>query len=267
MIEGWPLRKGRNEPCPCRSGKKYKKCCLLNPRPAPDLGNLLQKIRDGQLPFRAEVRLKDGSRSSVKVSDVKVIVDGVETTVVDDEITLSINDVRGDTMLSSAVLTVSLQADEDPAIRLHGNASVSNPAPRHSIEMQEGRQEWKIESMGGMYALIKVGYQRDEDFQYFDILFGAKGQPETVDSEGRKSRPHIALYPDGNGKFIRFSDYKCTLQSRLNYDPNTKVITPALINIDCQDFAEKLGLNFEYHPGDAKIVLIGASFQPTNADL
>jgi len=20
---------GRNEPCPCRSGKKYKKCCLL----------------------------------------------------------------------------------------------------------------------------------------------------------------------------------------------------------------------------------------------
>lgn len=21
---------GRNEPCPCGSGKKYKKCCLLN---------------------------------------------------------------------------------------------------------------------------------------------------------------------------------------------------------------------------------------------
>jgi len=23
-----PLRVGRNEPCPCGSGKKYKKCCL-----------------------------------------------------------------------------------------------------------------------------------------------------------------------------------------------------------------------------------------------
>ncbi|MCK4579393.1 MAG: peptide deformylase [Candidatus Marinimicrobia bacterium] len=23
-----PLRVGRNEPCPCKSGKKYKKCCL-----------------------------------------------------------------------------------------------------------------------------------------------------------------------------------------------------------------------------------------------
>ncbi|HNV85944.1 MAG TPA: SEC-C metal-binding domain-containing protein [Candidatus Omnitrophota bacterium] len=22
---------GRNDPCPCGSGKKYKKCCLLNP--------------------------------------------------------------------------------------------------------------------------------------------------------------------------------------------------------------------------------------------
>lgn len=24
-----PISVGRNEPCPCRSGKKYKKCCLL----------------------------------------------------------------------------------------------------------------------------------------------------------------------------------------------------------------------------------------------
>jgi|LSQX01.2.fsa_nt_gb hypothetical protein len=23
---------GRNEPCPCGSGKKYKKCCLNNPQ-------------------------------------------------------------------------------------------------------------------------------------------------------------------------------------------------------------------------------------------
>ena len=27
---------GRNEPCPCGSGKKYKKCCLLNPDAKPD---------------------------------------------------------------------------------------------------------------------------------------------------------------------------------------------------------------------------------------
>lgn len=29
---------GRNDPCPCGSGKKYKKCCLLNqPKPYEDL--------------------------------------------------------------------------------------------------------------------------------------------------------------------------------------------------------------------------------------
>lgn len=24
------MKTGRNEPCPCGSGKKYKKCCLIN---------------------------------------------------------------------------------------------------------------------------------------------------------------------------------------------------------------------------------------------
>jgi uncharacterized protein YecA (UPF0149 family) len=27
---------GRNEQCPCGSGRKYKKCCLRNATPAPD---------------------------------------------------------------------------------------------------------------------------------------------------------------------------------------------------------------------------------------
>jgi uncharacterized protein YecA (UPF0149 family) len=26
-----PVQAGRNDPCPCGSGKKYKKCCLLKP--------------------------------------------------------------------------------------------------------------------------------------------------------------------------------------------------------------------------------------------
>jgi len=30
---------GRNEMCPCKSGKKYKKCCLLK-KPIFDLNNL-----------------------------------------------------------------------------------------------------------------------------------------------------------------------------------------------------------------------------------
>ena len=32
--ERWTLKKiGRNDPCPCGSGEKYKKCCLDRPGP------------------------------------------------------------------------------------------------------------------------------------------------------------------------------------------------------------------------------------------
>jgi len=29
------MKIGRNDPCPCGSGKKYKKCCLLTEHPKP----------------------------------------------------------------------------------------------------------------------------------------------------------------------------------------------------------------------------------------
>jgi uncharacterized protein YecA (UPF0149 family) len=29
---------GRNDPCPCGSGKKYKKCCMASPHPAKRTG-------------------------------------------------------------------------------------------------------------------------------------------------------------------------------------------------------------------------------------
>lgn len=30
------MTQGRNEPCECGSGKKYKKCCFLKPTPTPE---------------------------------------------------------------------------------------------------------------------------------------------------------------------------------------------------------------------------------------
>lgn len=40
----------RNEPCPCGSGKKYKKCCL----PASAVPGLRSKIIQGKEAWRAE---------------------------------------------------------------------------------------------------------------------------------------------------------------------------------------------------------------------
>ncbi len=31
------MKIGRNDPCPCGSGKKYKKCCLIKAKPPEDL--------------------------------------------------------------------------------------------------------------------------------------------------------------------------------------------------------------------------------------
>jgi len=32
QMERKPPKVGRNEPCPCGSGKKFKKCCLRDPK-------------------------------------------------------------------------------------------------------------------------------------------------------------------------------------------------------------------------------------------
>lgn len=36
---------GRNDPCPCGSGKKYKACCALKKQPATGLGKLKFKAK------------------------------------------------------------------------------------------------------------------------------------------------------------------------------------------------------------------------------
>ncbi len=227
----------------------------------------MRQLKGGELPFRAEITTSDGESSSMKVFDAKVINDGVETVVFEDEITLSTNavDLEGNPIpKSSARLTVPLQSHLEPEILLEGNATVSNRTSKHSIGIEmpgEQGQRWTRKSAGGMFAVIGLGRHRDTGTEYFDILFGVKGQPETVDSDGRKSRPHIAFLPDGNGRFIRLADHRCTLHSQLNYDVVARSISPATISIDSQDLAERLVLKFKFHPNDAKVILTEAFFE------
>lgn len=215
------------------------------------------------MPFQAAIKSKDGSPYSSKVSDVKITIDGVERTLIDEELTISTNTVKLDgeeIQESSAKVIVPVQPDREPRIHLQGNASVSNLTSKHSIRMVGHRKEWRIDSVDGMYAVVWMATQGDGDFRYFEIIFGAKGQPESVDSDGLKRRPHIALFPDGNGKFIRLAGYRCALRSQLNYDPATKSISPAIVVIDCLDWGERLTLKFEYHPDDSSVVLTEVTF-------
>jgi len=49
------LKIGRNEPCPCGSGKKYKKCCLGK----PEEQKYAEAIIDSQSYFKNNSRIKN----------------------------------------------------------------------------------------------------------------------------------------------------------------------------------------------------------------
>jgi len=48
------MKIGRNDPCPCGSGQKYKKCCLLNKLPAKGVLGLAYEYGTSD-PFMARM--------------------------------------------------------------------------------------------------------------------------------------------------------------------------------------------------------------------
>jgi hypothetical protein len=254
---------GRNAPCPCGSGKKYKRCCGNKSTHATSnpFSNLQRKLMNGELPFRAEIISESGESSSMKVYNAKIVTDGVETVLFDDEVTLSTNSADGDsTKNSSAAFIVPIHRDRNPEILLNGNATVSNEQPYFTIAMKDNKKQIKIKSDTGLFAIIRIATQRDAGFQYFDLLFGQKGQSEQVDETGSKMRPHIAFYPTGNGKFVRLSGFDCEIKGELGYDVKGKTVFPSSISIESNEHSETISLSFDFSKEDKIAVLTGATF-------
>ncbi len=227
-----------------------------------DMSEPQRKMMNGELPVRAEVTSKDGASSSMKVSNARIVRDGIETTLLDDEITLSTNTTDGDkTDGASASMSIPVNDQSKPEILTKGNASVTNMGNAYDIEMLDNKRTLKINSDTGLFAVIRVSYQRDEEFKYLDVLFGSKGQPETIDEKGKKDRPHIAFYSDGNGKFIRLSGYDCELKSNLGYDQDNKDIYPSCIEIYSYEHSQKIVMDFEFNSGKRKVILKDAYFK------
>lgn len=242
---------------------KYKRCCGNRPAlvVSMPLTNLQRKPMNGGLPFRAEIASENGEPSSMQVYNAKVVSDGVETVLFEDEITLSTNGAEGDsTMKSSATFVVPVRNDKAPEILLKGNATASNEQPYFAIAIKDNRKQIKIKSDTGLFAVIRVVKQRDSDFQYFDLLFGQKGQLERRDEKGDKMRPHIAFYPTGNGKFVRLGGFDCEVKGELGYDVKGKTIYPSAISVVSGGYSETISLNFDYNKENKIIVLTGAVF-------
>lgn len=258
---------GRNAPCPCGSGKKYKRCCRNKAAHAASnpFSNLQRKLMNGELPFRAEIVSESGESSSMKVYNAKVVTDGEEAVLFDDEVTLSTNSAEGDsTKKSSAAFVVPVRSGRNPEILLNGNASVTNEQPYFAIAIKDNKKQIKIKSDTGLFAIIRIAVQRDPGFQYFDLLFGQKGQSEQVDESGKKMRPHIAFYPTGNGKFVRLSGFDCEIKGELGYDVKDKTIFPSSICIESKMHSETISLSFDFSKEDQIAVLTGATFVSRN---
>ena len=63
------MKTGRNEPCPCGSGKKYKKCCLYK----PDEQRFAEAIMYSSENIRNEARIKQCLHPNKDECDGKII--------------------------------------------------------------------------------------------------------------------------------------------------------------------------------------------------
>jgi hypothetical protein len=203
---------------------------------------------------------------SMIASSAYISRDGIEEVIFEDDITLSTNDVRshGESgSFSSASLSIDVKTKK-AVINTVGNASVRNKNAYQKIQFAGGKKNLKALSSTGWFASVKLKYQRNAEHDYVDVYFGISGREEKVTNDGQKDRPHISFYPDGNGKFIRLSGYKCILKGELTYDTSTSAILPVKLKIEIEDSTEDLILIFQHAQSDG-LILAGISFEKKNA--
>lgn len=249
-----------NSPCPCGSGKKYKRCCRSKDQ---GLRTLHQRLLAGELPFFARISSTDGAAGQFVVSRASITRGGVTTVLLDEAITVSTNNTAGTkTEMSAAAISIPVDGTSHGSIWTSGNASVSNSSASVELALRGGTKKMKGVSPTGLYAIARVGTQRDSGQQYFDLLFGTSGQAEEVDAEGVKQRPHIAIHPDGNGKFIRLAGHSCEFESEMTYQLAARQIVPSAVRVRSIEHQEVLELRFTQEP-TGRVVLEEICFADT----
>lgn len=228
--------------CHCGSGKKYKRCCRVKDE---GMRNLFEKLATGQLPLRAAIISESGEASSMDVHHASMMKDGKVTVLLDEKITLSTNSTSGDkTTASAASISIPTDGLSLGAIRTIGNASVSNISDYPKISLAAGVKKIKATSELGLFVVARTRLQRNTQIEYFDFLFGVRGQTESVDDSGEKQRPHITIYPDGNGKFIRLSGHNCEIESDMQYSSESRQVLLQQLRIKSLDTGQVIMVVF-----------------------
>ena len=254
------MTRAANLPCVCGSGKPFKRCCRDRPKNSISLH---EKAMAGMLIPMVRIKSTGGESAGVTVSHIAVTRNGETTTHLKEPITLQTNGAAGDkTHVAAAALVFSSGSETPAQIHTLGNATVSN-APRIPVGLALGGNGKKMRcvSESGLFAIVRLAVQRDTQVGYFDVIFGTKGQDERVDESGQKNRPHIALHPDGNGKFLRLSSHRCELEGNMAYLPKRQNIAPVSFRVRLLDCDEALCLLFT-SAESSTIMLESVHFEP-----
>ena len=246
-----------NNPCHCGSRKKYKRCCRPRDR---TWDSLKQKLQDGSLPFFAQVRTEGGSTNSFTVHEATVTRGYFKKDLLTAPVTLSINETAGNlTQVAHAQLVVPTSGTGTGTAATTGNAAVSMGQSNFELALAAGKKSLRLSSSNGMFAVLRVGRQRNDGTQYFDVLFGRSGQSEEINQSGQKMRPHIAIAPDGNGTFLRLEGHQCEVESTMAIGSASGPIYPDTYRIRSLELAACIELRF-VRTGANVIELQSASF-------
>jgi hypothetical protein len=230
-----------NLPCGCGSGKPYKRCHRDKDK---GMQELFRKIQAGELPITAQMRSENSEPSSMQVGRIVVTHGGVERVLSEEMLTLTTNTVPGDKTQKS-MARVSLPVDGSMgSISTFGNATVCNGALPLNLRLSGGSKKLKASSHSGGFAVARIGRHNDTQQEFFDFLFGYDGQSEVVDGSGRKNRSHVALHPDGNGRFLRLEGNGCEIATEQGYTAAANSIVPRKVVIRSPQFTEILVAEF-----------------------
>jgi len=225
---------------------------------------LFRKLQAGELPVSAHVISEHGEPSTMQVGKVVVTQGGIQRVLSQEMLTLTTNSVSGDKTQMS-VARVSLPVDGSTgSISTVGNATVSNSASPLSLRLRSGSTKLKASSPSGGFAVAQVKLQRDTQLEYFDFLFGSKGQSEAINDSGRKNRSHVALHPDGNGKFLRLEGGGCEIATEQDYLSVPQSIVPRKVKIRSPQFSETLVAEFTAF--STAVELVSIAFEPAPSD-
>ena len=237
------FREPVNKKCPCGSGKKHKNCCG---KKSEGFRRLLTRIRNGEIPLSASIRASEGTTAEMQIIKASVSNGVVEKQLVSSPVSLSVNSVSGEkTENASVSLSVPVRGQPVGVISTSGNATAVTGVSAPSISIGNSRKRVKEEGENGLYVVAYISTQTATGRDFLNILFGTTGQPEHLDDNGTKQRPHISIYPDGAGKFVRVSSHQCQISSQSEYDSGTGSSRISSLKILSHELHEEVELIFK----------------------